>query len=335
MAVAEALLQVRGLRTDFVTERGIVPAVEGIDLDIAVGETVGLVGESGSGKSVSALSLMRLLPDPPGRIAGGTAAFEGRDLLALAERDMQQLRGNRLAMIYQEPMTSLNPVHTVGEQIAEVLRRHRGMAGGEAWKEAVALLTLVGIPLPEDRARAWPHQLSGGMRQRVMIAMALACRPRLLIADEPTTALDVTVQAQILDLLRRLKRELGMALLLITHDLGVVAEMCDRVLVMYAGRVVEEASVLALFDAPLHPYTQGLIASVPRMDIDAEELEAIPGAVPDPLSRPKGCAFSTRCPHAEDRCVTERPPLRETRDGRRVACHLVTATGGPSRGGRP
>ncbi|WP_293862949.1 ABC transporter ATP-binding protein [uncultured Alsobacter sp.] len=321
--MGDVLLQVRGLQTTFATERGVVPAVEGVDFDIAVGETVGLVGESGSGKSVSALSLMRLLPDPPAKISGGSVLFEGRDLLALRERDMQQLRGNRLAMIYQEPMTSLNPVHTVGEQIAEVLRLHRGMSSGEAWTEAVSLLTLVGIPLPEDRARAWPHQLSGGMRQRVMIAMALACRPKLLIADEPTTALDVTVQAQILDLLRRLKHEFGMGLLLITHDLGVVAEMCDRVLVMYAGRVVEEADVVSLFDAPLHPYTQGLIASVPRMDGDVEELEAIPGAVPDPLARPRGCAFSTRCPKAIARCASDRPALLPAGAGRKVACHLV------------
>jgi oligopeptide transport system ATP-binding protein len=264
------------------------------------------------------------VPSPPGRIAGGEILFRGQDLLALSEEDMRRVRGNSIAMIYQEPMTSLNPVLTVGRQIAEVSSLHQGLSRQKAMDRAVDMLRLVGIPLPEQRAAAYPHQLSGGMRQRVMIAMALCCTPQLLVADEPTTALDVTVQAQILDLLRRLKREFGMAIMLITHDLGVVAEMCERVVVMYAGRVVEEADVFSLFARPLHPYTEGLLASIPRLDDERETLHAIPGVVPDPLARPPGCRFATRCPYVMDRCRQEEPPLEILGPGLKAACFLAT-----------
>ena len=318
------LLEIHDLRTEFVTDRGVVRAVDGVSFHVDASETVGIVGESGSGKSVTSLSIMRLIAEPPGRIAGGSVMFEARDLLKLPEPAMQAIRGNRMAMIYQEPLTSLNPVQTVGRQIAESIRLHRKASSGEAWAEAVRLLELVGIPLSERRADAWPHQLSGGMRQRVMIAMALACSPRLLIADEPTTALDVTVQAQILDLLRQLRREFGMAILLITHDLGVVAEMCDRVLVMYAGRIVEEADVVSLFTAPKHPYTVGLLASIPRLDDPQDSLRVIPGVVPDPLNRPSGCAYATRCELVEARCHLRQPDLEALGPGRRVACFIVS-----------
>jgi oligopeptide transport system ATP-binding protein len=322
--VGDRLLEIRNLETQFMTDRGLIRSVYGVSLHVDAGETLGVVGESGCGKSVTSLSIMRLVPSPPGRIAGGEILFRGQDLLALSEEDMRRVRGNSIAMIYQEPMTSLNPVLTVGRQIAEVSSLHQGLSRQKAMDRAVDMLRLVGIPLPEQRAAAYPHQLSGGMRQRVMIAMALCCTPQLLVADEPTTALDVTVQAQILDLLRRLKREFGMAIMLITHDLGVVAEMCERVVVMYAGRVVEEADVFSLFARPLHPYTEGLLASIPRLDDERETLHAIPGVVPDPLARPPGCRFATRCPYVMDRCRQEEPPLEILGPGLKAACFLAT-----------
>jgi oligopeptide transport system ATP-binding protein len=322
--VGDRLLEIRNLETQFMTDRGLIRSVDGVSLHVDAGETLGVVGESGCGKSVTSLSIMRLVPSPPGRIAGGEILFRGQDLLALSEEDMRRVRGNSIAMIYQEPMTSLNPVLTVGRQIAEVSSLHQGLSRQKAMDRAVDMLRLVGIPLPEQRAAAYPHQLSGGMRQRVMIAMALCCTPQLLVADEPTTALDVTVQAQILDLLRRLKREFGMAIMLITHDLGVVAEMCERVVVMYAGRVVEEADVFSLFARPLHPYTEGLLASIPRLDDERETLHAIPGVVPDPLARPPGCRFATRCPYVMDRCRQEEPPLEILGPGLKAACFLAT-----------
>ncbi|PZN06662.1 MAG: dipeptide ABC transporter ATP-binding protein DppD, partial [Bacillota bacterium] len=287
------------------------------------GETLAVVGESGCGKSVTALSIMRLIPSPPGRIEAGEILFEGRDLLRLPEEEMRHIRGNEISMIFQEPMTSLNPVFTVGDQIAEVFMLHRGMGRREALEQAVEMLRHVGIPAPERRVREYPHQMSGGMRQRVMIAMALACHPKLLIADEPTTALDVTIQAQILDLMRRLKEELGMAILLITHDLGVVAEMAERVVVMYAGRVVEEGDVYSVFRNPVHPYTEGLLRSIPRLDEDRERLPAIEGTVPSPGQMPRGCPFHPRCPYATDTCREVEPRLEQLGEGRYAACHLA------------
>jgi len=291
------------------------------------GSTVGLVGESGSGKSVTALSILRLLRDPPGRVVGGEVRFDGRDLLRLDDRAMRAVRGNRISMIFQEPMTSLNPVMTAGDQVAEPLRLHRGLGKRAARDEAVALFKQVGIADPERRVDDYPHQMSGGMRQRVMIAMALACKPALLIADEPTTALDVTIQAQILALINDLKRELGMAVLLITHDLGVVAETCDRVVVMYAGQVVEQAATKALFAAPRHPYTRGLLASVPRLDEQApagerQRLVEIPGMVPRLDALPTGCRFQERCPRRQERCSVEEPQLRALEPERLVRCHF-------------
>jgi oligopeptide/dipeptide ABC transporter ATP-binding protein len=316
---AEPLLAVRDLVIEFTTARGIVRAVDGVSLTIARGATLGLVGESGCGKSVTSLAIMRLL-DPNARIRGGTIDFDGRDLAALDEDEMRRLRGARLAMIFQEPTTSLNPVFSAGAQVAEALRCHRGLARDAAWAAAVELLRLVEIPDAERRARSYPHELSGGMRQRVMIAMAISCEPALLIADEPTTALDVTIQAQILDLLRDLKGRLGMSLLLITHDLGVVATEADEVAIMYAGRIVERAPSRALFAAPAHPYTHALLASLPRLDRRAERLTPIPGSVPDLLELPSGCRFRDRCPRASQRCAAEDPRLAEISPGRLVAC---------------
>ncbi|HEY8531365.1 MAG TPA: ABC transporter ATP-binding protein [Limnochorda sp.] len=317
------LVEIRGLRTTFHTEEGSVPVVCGVDLAMRRGETLAVVGESGCGKSVTALSIMRLIPSPPGRIEAGEILFEGRDLLRLPEEEMRRIRGNEISMIFQEPMTSLNPVFTVGDQIAEVFMLHRGMGRREALEQAVEVLRHVGIPAPERRVREYPHQMSGGMRQRVMIAMALACHPKLLIADEPTTALDVTIQAQILDLMRRLKEELGMAILLITHDLGVVAEMAERVVVMYAGRVVEEGDVDSIFRHPVHPYTEGLLRSIPRLDEDRERLPAIEGTVPSPGQMPRGCPFHPRCPYATDTCREVEPRLEPLGEGRAAACHLA------------
>jgi len=313
------LLEVRDLRVSFFTPRGEVRAVDGVSFTIDEGETFGLVGESGCGKSVTALSLLRLL-DGNGRIVGGDIVFAGRRLLALSEEEMRSLRGDQIAMVFQEPMTSLNPVFTVGYQIGEVLEVHRGMSRKQARAEAIELLRLVEIPEPERRVDAYPHQLSGGMRQRVMIAMALACRPRLLIADEPTTALDVTIQAQILDLLAHLQEQFGMAVLFVTHDLGIVAERARRVAVMYAGRIVEEAETATLFRNPLHPYTRGLLRSIPRLGMRVRRLAAIPGSVPDPLALPSGCRFRDRCTYAVARCGEIDPQLEPFGDSRAVAC---------------
>ena len=318
--MSDPLLAVDDLVTTFSTEEGLVTPVDGVSFTVERGETVGVVGESGCGKSVTSLSILRLVPSPPGRIAQGRILFEGQDLLTLSEREMRALRGRDIAMIFQEPMTSLNPVFTCGDQILEALRRHQKVSATEARDQALELLHLVGIPLPEQRLGAYPHQLSGGMRQRIMIAMALCCHPRLLIADEPTTALDVTIQAQILDLLRHLKKQLSMAVLLITHDLGVVAETAERVVVMYAGKVVEEAPVRTLFHAPRHPYTEGLLRSIPRLDERRESLPVIEGMVPNLLDLPSGCRFHPRCPRAERRCREEAPALRSFGEGHRVAC---------------
>jgi peptide/nickel transport system ATP-binding protein len=317
------LLAIENLQTYFFTDAGVLRAVDGVSFRIAPGETLGVVGESGCGKTVTALSILRLIPDPPGRIVGGRVVFEGTELLGLDNERMRKMRGSAISMIFQEPMTSLNPVFTVGDQIAEGVRLHQNLSRRAAWDRAVEMLRLVQIPDPDRRAREYPHQLSGGMRQRVMIAMALACGPRLLIADEPTTALDVTIQAQILELLIRLKEELGMAVMLITHDLGVIADTAQRVVVMYAGRVVEEAPVRDLFANPRHPYTQGLLASIPRLEKGPggrKRLQAIPGLVPSLLDLPPGCRFSDRCPLAVPECRTAEPELREVAARHRARC---------------
>ncbi len=317
------LLEVRNLRVVFPSASTEVPVLDGVDFTVAAGETVCLVGESGCGKSMTALSLLRLVP-PPGRIAAGSQiVFEGRDLMGLDDRALRAIRGQRMSMIFQEPTTALNPVLSVGNQIAEVVRVHTRCSSRDAWARAVDMLSQVGIADATVRAGDYPHQLSGGMRQRVMIAMALVLSPELVIADEPTTALDVTIQAQILDLLRTMRERTGMALLLITHDLGVVAEMASRVLVMYTGRVVEEAPVTSLFSMPSHPYTEGLMAAVPRVGHDRERLSTIPGNVPPAEALPSGCTFRDRCPYAWDRCAREEPRLLEVSPGRRARCHLV------------
>lgn len=315
------LLQVENLQTQFKLKKGLVNAVDGVDFNMKKGEVVALVGESGSGKSVTSLSIMGLVPNPPGEIIGGKILFNGENLLEKSKREMQDIRGNKISMIFQEPMTSLNPVFTVGRQISEALIRHKNMSKKEALQESIRMLKLVGIPSPEERVHAYPHQMSGGMRQRVMIAIALACKPELLIADEPTTALDVTIQAQILDLMVKLKNELNTSILLITHDLGVVAETADKVVVMYCGKVVETGTVTEIFAKPLHPYTQGLLASIPKVEEKVEKLFIIPGMVPNPLEMPKGCAFSTRCSKCMEKCKNEMPPLKEV-DGRKVRCFL-------------
>jgi peptide/nickel transport system ATP-binding protein len=323
---AAPLLEVEDLRTWFYTRDGVTRAVDGVSLSIAPGETLAVVGESGCGKSVTSLSILRLIAEPPGRIVGGSVRFQGRNLLNLPEAEMRAIRGNEIAMIFQEPMTSLNPVRSVGRQIAEVLVEHEGIGKGEAMRRAEDLLRLVQIPDPGRRVREYPHQLSGGMRQRVMIAMALACSPKLLIADEPTTALDVTIQAQILELMRDLKQRVGAAILLITHDLGVVAEMAERVVVMYAGRKVEEAAVGDLFERPRHPYTRGLLDSVPRLGASLEgedgRLQEIPGLVPALDGSLIGCAFAPRCPLAQDLCRRVSPPLEFKAQGHTAACHF-------------
>ena len=314
------LLTIEGLRTTFRTQNGEIAAVDGVDLSVAKGRTLGIVGESGCGKSILSLSVMRLVP-PPGRIAAGRISFDGRNLLDLSPGEMRGLRGNRIAMIFQEPMTSLNPVFTAGDQITEAMRAHDRAASSAALRtRASAALARVRIPAPERRFEEYPHQMSGGMRQRVMIAMALACAPDLLIADEPTTALDVTVQAQILDLLRDLQQETGMAIILITHDLGIVAEMADEVAVMYAGRVVERAPGAAIFDDPQHPYTLGLLGSIPKIEDARDRLLAIEGTVPPPFDLPSGCRFHPRCVFADAACTAQDPPLREINDSHRVAC---------------
>jgi peptide/nickel transport system ATP-binding protein len=324
-ARAERLLEIKGLKTHFFTEEGVVRAVDGVDLHIDKGETLGIVGESGCGKTVTALSVMKLIPMPPGRIIEGQMLYQGKDLVTLPPAQMRKIRGKEISMVFQEPMTSLNPVFTIGEQIAEAIRLHEGLGRRDAMAKTVDMLKLVHIPNPERRVKEYPHQLSGGMRQRVMIAMALSCNPKLLIADEPTTALDVTIQAQILELLNELKAKIGMAVMLITHDMGVIAETAQRVMVMYAGKVVEEASVKNLFKEPLHPYTQGLLRSIPRIDLAAtkkQRLEAIPGVVPSLLNLPKGCRFTPRCPHAMPVCSEQEPVLKEVRPGHKVSCWL-------------
>ncbi len=315
-----ALLEVDNLHTYFRVDGGEFRAVEGVSFQVEAGRTLGIVGESGCGKSVTSLSVMGLLAKPAGRVAEGSIRFDGTDLLGLPDAALRDLRGNRLAMIFQEPMTSLNPAFTIGDQIIEGLRRHRGLNAAEARAQAIEMLRKVRIPAPEQRIDDYPHKLSGGMRQRAMIAMALACGPQLLIADEPTTALDVTVQAQILDLLRDLQRDTGTAILLISHDMGVIAEMADKVAVMYAGGVVEEAPVADLFAAPQHPYTIGLLGSIPRLDGEQDRLAAIEGSVPDLMAPPPGCRFAPRCPFAEPACDAAPPALRDIAPGHRVAC---------------
>ncbi|CAN5889082.1 ABC transporter ATP-binding protein [soil metagenome] len=311
--MSSPLLEVRDLRTWFHTDAGTARAVDGVSFHVNAGEVLGIVGESGCGKSVTSLSIIQLIARPPGEIMEGSSIrFKGEELSGASEKRLRALRGNDIAMIFQEPMTSLNPVYTVGDQIGEALRLHRRMNKREARARAIDMLRLVGIPSPEARVDDYPHQLSGGQRQRVMIAMALSCEPELLIADEPTTALDVTIQAQILELLAELRQRLGMAVILITHDLGVVAEVCDRVVVMYAGQVVEHGTVEQIFRDPRHPYTEGLLQAVPRLGVKQDELAVIPGTVPSPTEWPVGCRFHTRCPYGWAKCVTEAPPLLET-----------------------
>jgi peptide/nickel transport system ATP-binding protein len=323
-----ALLEIKGLKTHFKTDDGWLHAVDGVDMSIEAGQTLGVVGESGCGKSVTAKTVMKLIDMPPGKIVAGQVLWQGRDLVPLGPDEMRKIRAKEIAIIFQEPMTSLNPVYTVGEQIAESIRLHEGLNRKDAMNRAVEMLQLVRIPTPERRVNDYPHQFSGGMRQRVMIAIALACNPKLLIADEPTTALDVTIQAQILDLMAELKDRLGMAVMLITHAMGVVAETAQRVVVMYAGKVVEEASVEQLFARPRHPYTQGLIRSIPRIDTAATHkvrLEAIAGTVPKLINPAEGCRFAGRCKFAMPECLTATPPLREVVPGHKVACILESA----------
>ncbi len=327
--MAERLLEIQGLKTHFRTDDGMVRAVDGVDLTIDRGETLGVVGESGCGKTVTAMTVLKLIQMPPGRIVDGRILWRGRDLVPLSADEMRQIRAKEIAIIFQEPMTSLNPAYTVGEQIAEVLRLHEGLNRRDALDKTIEMLRLVHIPTPERRVRDYPHQFSGGMRQRVMIAMALSCNPKLLIADEPTTALDVTIQAQILDLLAEMKSRFGMAIMLITHAMGVVAETTQRVVVMYAGRVVEEATVERLFASPLHPYTQGLIRSIPRIDKDAGKrtrLEAIAGVVPSLINPPPGCRFAPRCRAATAACTEAEPQLRTVEAGHKVACILYSGS---------
>ena len=315
----EPILQVKNLRTYFYTEDGVVKAVDGVSFELYEGETLGIVGESGSGKSVTSLTIMRLL-DEKARIEGGQILFKGKDLLKISEEEMRKIRGNDIAMIFQEPMVALNPVYTIGDQIMEAIILHQKVKESMAKKIAIDLLRKVGIPEPEKRVDQYPHQLSGGMRQRAMIAMALSCRPQILIADEPTTALDVTIQAQILELMKELQSEYGMALIMITHDMGVIAETADRVAVMYAGRVVEYGTVNEIFKDPKHPYTYALLSSIPRLDVENQELKSIPGTVPDPLDFPPGCRFHPRCEFAREECKTIEPELIEVSPGHFTAC---------------
>ncbi|WP_280771131.1 ABC transporter ATP-binding protein [Salipaludibacillus daqingensis] len=317
----KSIIKVEELQTSFYTHKGEIKAVDGVSFDVPSGKTLGIVGESGSGKSITSLSIMRLLEDP-GKIKGGKITFNGEDLLAKSESNMRTIRGNRISMIFQEPMTSLNPVFTIGDQIAESYMIHEGLSKKQALRKALGMLELVGIPSPKDRLKAYPHELSGGMRQRAMIAIALACNPELLIADEPTTALDVTIQAQILRLINGLQEELGMSMMLITHDLGVVAETCDYVAVMYAGKIVEYADVDTLFKSPKHPYTVGLLQSLPRHDIDQDELNVIKGMVPRPDDLPEGCRFAPRCPFATRLCEEKLPSLDDIDDKNQVRCWI-------------
>jgi oligopeptide/dipeptide ABC transporter ATP-binding protein len=315
------LLSVRDLVIEFSTEQGVVRAVDRVSFDVFPNETVGLVGESGCGKTVTGLSILGLVPSPPGRIAGGSIEFDGRNLVELSDQDMRGVRGRDIAMIFQEPMTALNPVFTVGSQLTDVLRRYKGLSRQQARAAAIDLLARVGIPAPDKRIDEYPHQLSGGMRQRVVIAMALSCDPQLIVADEPTTALDVTTQAQVLEQMVRLQQEFRMSMILVTHDLGVIAEACDRAMVMYCGRIVEEAPIRELFSHPRHPYTAGLLASIPARTTDERsELPVIPGMVPDLLHLPQGCRFADRCTRRLARCTTDMPELAEVGDGAQVAC---------------
>ena len=323
--IAAPLLDISGLKVHFKTDDGMVRAVDGVDISVGHGETVSIVGESGCGKTVTAMTVLKLIAMPPGRIMAGKILFEGRDLVPMGLDEMRAIRSKQIGIVFQEPMTSLNPVYTVGQQIAETVRHHEGLSKRAAMDRAAEMLSLVQIPNPQKRVHDYPHQFSGGMRQRVMIAMALSCNPKLLIADEPTTALDVTIQAQILELMNEMKQRLGMSILLITHAMGVVAETAQRVIVMYAGKVVEDATVEKLFADPRHPYTQGLIRSIPRIDLAATthtRLEAIPGSVPSLLNPPSGCRFAARCRYATTACVEAEPPLREVSPGHKVACIL-------------
>lgn len=325
----EKLLEVKNLRTYFYTDEGVVPAVDDVSFYIKPGESLGVVGESGCGKSVTSLSIMKLIPSPPGKIMEGSEVlFENKNIVALKEREMRSIRGNDISMIFQEPMTSLNPVFKIGDQISEVLILHQNLSRSDAFKRAVEMLKLVNIPDPEKVARQYPHSLSGGMRQRAMIAMALACNPKLLIADEPTTALDVTVQAQILDLMKELKVKINSSIMLITHNLGVVAETCERIIVMYAGKIVEEGSAYEIFEDPMHPYTRGLLKSIPTLNKRSEKLESIQGIVPNPLNMPKGCRFAPRCNKAMDICRAQEPNLTILGEERNVRCFLYSKEGG-------
>ncbi len=319
----DSLLQLKDLKTYFHTDDGVAKAVDGVSFEIAKGETLGLVGESGCGKSVTSLSIMRLIPDPPGRIEGGEVIFKDRDLLGISESEMRKVRGNDISMIFQEPMTSLNPVFTCGNQIAEAIILHQGLSKKGAREKSIEMLKMVGISAPQQRVDEYPHQLSGGMRQRIMIAMALSCNPGLLIADEPTTALDVTIQAQILELLERLQAEFHMAILIITHDLGVIAEVADRVAVMYAGKIVEYTDVEGVFNDPKHPYTIGLLESIPKLGEEKERLLVIPGSVPDAADFPSGCRFNPRCSLADERCKVEEPPLFKIGENHSAACWKI------------
>ena len=326
-AGAEAILEIKNLKTHFHTPDGVVKAVDGVTYDLHARETLGVVGESGCGKSVTALSILRLIPEPPGRITGDGIFFEGEDLTQLPTRELRKIRGNKISMIFQEPMTSLNPVFTIGFQIAEAVMLHQGLSKKDAMDKAAEMLDLVGIPLPRQRVKEYPHQLSGGMRQRVMIAMALSCNPKILLADEPTTALDVTIQAQILDLMFKLKDDLGTAIIMITHDLGLVAETCQRVVVMYAGKIVENAPVDEIFANPMHPYTIGLLNSIPKLRTSATDkeqgrLQEIPGVVPSLHRLPTGCTFNPRCPEVFGMCLENEPELKEVSPNHFVRCFL-------------
>lgn len=322
MNQSETLLEIKDLCVEFKTMAGTVHAVDHLSYTLHRGEKLGIVGESGSGKSVSSLAMMQLIPNPPGKVTGGQILYNGKDLVKLSEREMQKIRGNEISMIFQEPMTSLNPIIRCGKQIAESLRLHRGMKKKEAMEEAIKMMQAVGIANPAVRAYEYPHQISGGMRQRVMIAMALACQPQILIADEPTTALDVTIQAQILDLIRDLNQSMNTSVVFITHDLGVVSELCDTVIVMYNGHIVEKAPVADIFREPLHPYTQGLLSAIPRITKERKPLSTIEGMVPNPVERIKGCRFWPRCPKACDRCRKEEPPVFSAEENRQVRCWL-------------
>ena len=322
MNQSETLLEIKDLCVEFKTMAGTVHAVDHLSYTLHRGEKLGIVGESGSGKSVSSLAMMQLIPNPPGKVTGGQILYNGKDLVKLSEREMQKIRGNEISMIFQEPMTSLNPIIRCGKQIAESLRLHRGMKKKEAMEEAIKMMQAVGIANPQARAYEYPHQMSGGMRQRVMIAMALACQPQILIADEPTTALDVTIQAQILDLIRDLNQEMNTSVVFITHDLGVVSELCDTVIVMYNGHIVEKAPTADIFREPLHPYTQGLLSAIPRITKERKPLSTIEGMVPNPVERIKGCRFWPRCPKACVRCRKEEPPVFSVGEDRQVRCWL-------------